>query len=73
VGHPAPGRKSLVLTQPGNPNWVAELSYDDSKAASLVLSGKMAGLPVLILLHREDESKFPLSDHSTHWISDVVK
>ncbi len=68
-----PPAKSIVLTQPGNPDWVAELAYDDSKPGSLVLTGKMGGAPVLIRLHREDESKFPLTDRSIHWISDVVK
>lgn len=68
-----PRMKSLVLTQPGNPDWIAELTYDDSRPGSLVLSGKMGGLPALIRLHREDESRFPLNDHSIHWISDAVK
>lgn len=68
-----PRVKSLVLTQPGNPNWIAELTYDDSRPGFLVLSGKMGGLPVLLRLHREDESKFPLNNHSVHWISDAVK
>lgn len=54
-----PRVKSLVLTQPGNPNWIAELTYDDSRPGFLVLSGKMGGLPVLLRLHREDESSFP--------------
>lgn len=65
--------KSLVLTQSGNPDWIAELTYDDSRPGLLVLSGKMGGLPVLIRFHREDESKFPLNDRSVHWISDAVK
>ena len=68
-----PHAKSFVLTESGVPSWIAELTYDDSKPGFLVLNGKMGGLPVLIRLHREDESKFALNDHTIHWIQDVVK
>ena len=64
---------SLVLTQAGNPNWIAELAYDNSRPGSLVLTGKMGGLPVEIRLHREDLSKFPLSNPTIHWVNDGDK
>ena len=65
--------KKLVLTEEGLPGWIAELDYDDSTAGRLVLAGKMGGVPVLIRLHREDDSQFPLTDHHLHWIHDAVQ
>lgn len=66
-----PLRHSLVLTEPRNAEWIAELNYDDSHANFLVLTGKMGGLPVLIRLHRIDDSKFPINDHAIHWVRDA--
>ncbi len=33
----------------------------------------MGGLPVFVRLHRENESEFPLTDHTLHWIRDTVQ
>ncbi len=60
----------LVLTQSGNPNWTADLAYDNSRPGSLVLQGKMGGQPVVLRMHREDESKFLLNSQPFHWIND---
>jgi hypothetical protein len=71
--HSDPRLKTFVLTEPGIASWIAELTYDDSKPGSMILSGKMGGLPMLIRLHREDESKLPLNNHTLHWVQDVVR
>jgi len=67
---PDPVNHKLVLTQSGNPNWIAELTYDNATPSSLVLSGKMGGSLVLLRLHREDESKFPLKAWKYSWVFD---
>jgi hypothetical protein len=66
-------RNNLLLTQPGNPGWFAEFAYDNSRPDSLVLTGKMGGVPAVMRLHREDESKMPVNDPDIHWIHDAVK
>ncbi len=66
-----PRNNRLVLTQSGNPNWIAELTYDNSQPGFLVLKGRMGGVPVMIRLHREDESKFPLNNHRVRLIQDA--
>jgi len=66
-----PHAHSLVLTESGGPEWIAELMYDDSKPGSLLLRGTMGGLPVMIQLHREDQSKFPVNDHKITWVRDA--
>ncbi len=40
--HSDPRMKSFILTEDGMPNWIAELTYDDSKPGSLLLRGKWA-------------------------------
>jgi uncharacterized membrane protein YphA (DoxX/SURF4 family) len=71
--HLDPARNSILLTQPGNPGWLAEFAYDNSRPGSLVLTGKMGGVPAVMRLHREDESKMPVNDPDIHWIHDAVK
>ena len=65
-----PQMHSLVLTQSGNPGWVAEFTYDNSQPGSLALKGTMGGLPVLMRLHFEDGSKLPLNDYTFNWVKD---
>jgi hypothetical protein len=68
-----PDSSRIILTQSGNPDWTAELSADLSDPKSLVLSGKMGQTPVVLRLHREDESKFPLLSREFSWVSEDDK
>ena len=70
--HVNPLTHTLLLTEPGNAEWIGELKYDDSKPNILLLTGKMGGVPVLIRMHRENELKFPINDHEIHWVRDAT-
>ncbi len=67
--HSDPASNRIVLTQSGNPNWAGELSYDHSQPDRLVLNGKMGGVQVVLRLHHEDESQFPLRSRHFHWVN----
>jgi hypothetical protein len=69
--HPDPRDNGFSLTRYGDPGWIAEFSYDNSKPDSLVLRGRMGGQPTTITLHREDESQFLLTSRGFHWIQEM--
>ena len=69
--HPNPGGKSFTLTRYGDPDWVAEFTYDNAGPDHLVLTGTLNGRAASIRLHKEDESKFPLKSNGFRWVQDA--
>ena len=51
-------------------NWIAEFAYENPQPDVLILTGKMAGQPVKVTLHKEDEAKFLLNSRGFHWIQE---
>jgi len=68
-----PQTHRVILTEPGNAEWIAELTYDDCHPGSLTLQGTMGRLPILIRLHREDSSRLPLNNDTIHWVKDSTE
>lgn len=64
------GSRRFLLTMPDDPGWDAEFSYENPQPGLLILTGKMAGRPASVTLHREDESKFSLNSRGFHWIQE---
>jgi uncharacterized membrane protein YphA (DoxX/SURF4 family) len=63
------GRRFL-LNMPDSPGWSAEFSYENPQPDLLILTGRIAGSPVTVTLHKEDESKFSLTSRGFHWIQE---
>lgn len=69
--HPNSRMRAFSLTRYGDPGWIAEFTYDNSKPGFLFLTGTIAGRHTQIALHREDESKLQLKSHGFRWIQDA--
>ena len=63
------GRR-LLLTKQDDPGWTAQFSYERPQPDALLLTGNIAGTPVSVSLHREDENKFSLTSRGFHWIQE---
>ena len=70
--HPDPGMSGFTLTRYSDPNWIAQFTCDHPQPELLLLQGKIAGRPISMKLHREDESKFILNNRPFRWIQNMA-
>jgi hypothetical protein len=61
---------TALLTDNGDPNWKATLTMEPSGKDLLQLKGTVNGVPITATLHRDDLSRFPLTQEEIHFIQD---
>lgn len=61
---------TALLTDDSDPNWKATLTMEPSAKDLLRLKGTVNGVPITATLHREDLSRFPLTQEEIHFIQD---
>jgi uncharacterized membrane protein YphA (DoxX/SURF4 family) len=65
-------KKAFSMMSPADPNWIAEFTYETPRPDLLILTGRIGGHPIIVTLHKEDESKFLLKRRGFHWIQDIA-
>lgn len=63
-------KKKMALTNPSDPKWKAEFSFEESEPGLITLDGQLEGKPTRAKLLRTDESQFLLKRRGFHWISE---
>jgi hypothetical protein len=61
---------TLTITDEGDPKWVCKLNFKNPEPASLQLQGEINGIPVMLKLHKEDNSRFVLTTSRFHLINE---
>ncbi|MGC1782245.1 MAG: hypothetical protein WA708_06990 [Acidobacteriaceae bacterium] len=61
-------QNTLVIVGPGKLPFHANLHFEQPQPPILVLDGTINGNPMHAVLHRIDETKFPLTNTGLHWI-----
>ena len=65
-----PEARTLALTKRDDPNWRAEIAYQQPDSDTLVLDGKLDGHSIKVNLRRTDPSQFLLVSRGFHWINE---
>lgn len=63
-------KKKMALTNPGDPKWRAEFSFEEPEPGLITLDGQLEGKPAHAKLLRIDESQFLLKSRRFHWIAE---
>lgn len=63
-------RHTMEIKKRNNPNWKADLTYQQPGPQQLVVDGEMDGHKMHAVLQRFDESKFLLISRGFHWMQE---
>jgi hypothetical protein len=62
--------RRIALTKRDDPNWKAEITYQQPDSDTLMLDGKLDGHSIKAKLRRTDPSQFLLVSRGFHWINE---
>lgn len=63
-------KKKMSLTNPSDPTWNAEFSFEESGLGIIALDGQIEGKQTRAKLLRTDESQFLLKSRGFHWVAE---
>ena len=63
--------RKIVLTKVENPEWKADLAFEQSTPEDMTLEGQIEGSQTRMKLTRTDESDFLLNNRGFHWVNEV--
>ncbi|MDH6521856.1 putative membrane protein YphA (DoxX/SURF4 family) [Streptomyces sp. SAI-135] len=63
-------RHTVTLLRADDPRWSGQLSFDQSSADRLTLTGQLGGKKVQMQLEKVDLSSFPITRNGVEWVQD---